>query len=75
MVAYRLALPTTAQLHDVFHVSKLKRCLGDPSVQHILFLATFKDGKPLYKPVKVLQSRIVLQSARSVCQYRDRFEN
>lgn len=34
-VAYRLTLPDHAQLHDVFHVSKLKRCWGDPMVQQL----------------------------------------
>ena len=31
-VAYRLRLPESlAQVHEVFHVSTLRRCLSDPS--------------------------------------------
>lgn len=36
-VAYRLELPETAQLHNVFHISKLKLCRGDPQCNNFHF--------------------------------------
>lgn len=47
-IAYRLALLDTAQLQDMFQVSKLKRCFGDPSIQYLPFPAAFKDHKPFF---------------------------
>lgn len=34
-IAYNLAFPSTTQLHEVFHDSKLKYCIGDPHIQQL----------------------------------------
>ena len=59
-VAYRLTLLATAQLHGVFHDTKLKRCVGDPSTQAIQLPAIFHDHKPVFQTVAVLHTRDVL---------------
>lgn len=74
-VAYRLALPATAQLHDVFHISKLKHCHVDPSIQQLPFLVTFHNDQLIYKPIEILKSRIILQGNNSVGQYLVCWEN
>lgn len=40
-VAYRVGLPSTARIHDVFHVSKLKAYTGDPNCSPTLIPADF----------------------------------
>lgn len=74
-VAYCLTLPDHAQLHDVFHVSKLKRCWGDPTVQQLPLPTAFKDNNQVFQPAEILQSRVVLQHDQPHRQYLIRWEN
>ncbi|KAL5742663.1 hypothetical protein ACOSP7_029395 [Xanthoceras sorbifolium] len=48
-VAYRLELPTSSQIHDVFHVSLLKRHIG----------STTQDSVLLPQPESVLDTRVI----------------
>ena len=67
-VAYRLALPVgLAQIHDVFHVSMLRRYRSDPS--HVI------TGQPIEimdnlsyteEPVQILDTRIRLLRNRQI---------
>lgn len=59
-VAYRLLLPPTAKIHDVFHISLLKKCVGNPSSQYIpLPLSLSKDDFTV-KPMRIVDKRSVL---------------
>lgn len=68
LVAYKLDLPSDARIHDVFHVSKLKRCHGEPSTHSIPLLAQFVNDQPLLQPASVLNSRTILVLGRPVPQ-------
>ena len=58
-VAYRLALPPLAKIHNVVHVSKLKRYFG-PVPDHFTPLPPFTyDSTILPQPEVVLYQRIV----------------
>ena len=59
-VAYRLALPPELEkIHNVFHVSMLRRYRSDPS--HVVFLETIKQRPDLTyeeKPVEILAREV-----------------
>jgi hypothetical protein len=60
-VAYRLALPQGARLHDVFHVGLLKPfyCAPPPAPPP---LSALEEGRLVSIPAKVLQDRRTLDS-------------
>lgn len=73
-VAYRLYLPPGARIHDVFHVSKLKRCHGDPPQQPTPFPSQLIKDRPLLTPAAILDSRIILIRGRPHYQLLVRWE-
>ena len=56
-VAYRLALPLGAQIHNVFHVSQLKKCTGQ-NLQAGALPQCDDVGVIQVKPVAILERRI-----------------
>lgn len=59
-VAYCLQLLPTARIHDVFHISQLKRCHGDPTHQYLPLPLLTHDSGPLISPIKILDSRTIM---------------
>ena len=58
-VAYRLELPPSSKLHPVFHVTVLKKRIGDPSLI-VDELPRFDDeGRMLLQPREALNYRVV----------------
>ena len=56
-VAYRLKLPSSAQIHNVFHISQLKKCKG--TVSHSGELPTCDDnGVLLVEPIAILDRKL-----------------
>jgi hypothetical protein len=56
-MAYKLQLPASSQVHLVFHVSCLKKVIGNKPVQTIL-LELDEEGKIILDPKVVTETRI-----------------
>ncbi|GKA38754.1 ty3-gypsy retrotransposon protein [Tanacetum coccineum] len=62
-VAYKLELPASAQVHDVFHVSQLKKCKNKETVMGS-FPQCGTDGLNAMTPIAVLDRRMVKKKNR-----------
>ena len=68
-VAYRLKLPETARIHPVFHVSLLKKAIGNYQVQSELPTGLGGDCVDTWVPITVLASRVVVKKGEQVKQW------
>jgi hypothetical protein len=58
-VSYQIQLPEKCKLHDIFHVSHLKKHTGPRAVPNSTLPMVTDDGKVKTVPIDVLHHRIV----------------
>lgn len=67
-VAYKLVIPENARIHDVFHVSLLKKHHGPAPSGSPTLPSDFVGSRPLIQPVAVLDKRTILVRNQTIPQ-------
>jgi hypothetical protein len=74
IMAYKLELPASSRVHPVFHVSCLKKVIGNKiPVQNFQNLT--KKGKIILEPQVVTETRIRQLINRSISEYLIKWKN
>ena len=68
-VAYKLKLPAYAKIHDVFHVSLLKKKLGSNVTAEAHLPHLSEAGTVKWEPEAVLQTRLVKRRGEAAAQW------
>ncbi|KAK2426226.1 hypothetical protein QL285_024920 [Trifolium repens] len=63
-VAYKLELPTDAAIHNVFHVSQLKKCTNPSTITNPL-IPTFITDVPTRIPKMILEGKMVKRGSQA----------
>ena len=56
-MAYKLELPTFSRVHPVFHVSCLKKVIGENLLVQTILLELDEEGKIILEPKAVMETR------------------
>ena len=65
-VAYRLKIPTTWNIHDVFHVSQLKQVVGNVQVEQGIKV----DGQEEFEIEKLLGTHVARGRKQNLCKWK-----
>jgi hypothetical protein len=68
-MAYKLELPASSRVHPVFHVSCLKKVIGDKIPVQTIFPELDEEGKIILEPEAITDTRIHQLRNRSISEY------
>jgi hypothetical protein len=68
-MAYKLELPASSRVHPVFHVSCLKKVIGDKIPVQTIFPELDEEGKIILEPKAITDTRICQLKNRSISEY------
>jgi hypothetical protein len=68
-MAYKLEFPASSRVHPVFHVSCLKKIIGENIPVQTIFAELDKEGKIILEPEAITDKRIRKLRNRSILEY------
>jgi hypothetical protein len=68
-MAYKLELPASSQAHPIFHVSCLKKVIGDKILIQTILPKLDEEGKIILDPKAITDTRIRQPRNRSISEY------
>ena len=74
-MAYKLELPTAFRVHPVFHVSCLKKVIGDKLPVQKIFLELYKEGKIVLELEEFTETRTWQLCNRLISEYLIKCKN
>lgn len=75
MVAYKLNLPSSSRIHNVFHVSQLKKKLGKKHSVQTTLPGVDTDGVINPQPVAILDRRLIKKGNKPATMVLIQWEN
>jgi hypothetical protein len=74
-MAYKLELPAASRFHPVFHVSCLKKVIGDKLPIQTILPELDEEGKIILEPEAVIETRTRQLRNRSISEYLIKWKN
>ena len=74
-MAYKLELLATSCVHPVFHVSCLKKVIGDKIPIQTIFPKLDEEGKVILEPEKIFETRTKQLRNRVITEYLIKWKN
>ena len=74
-MAYKLELPASSQVHSVFHVSCLKKVIGENIPVQTIFPELDEEGKIILELEAIMETRTRQLRNRSISEYLIKWKN
>ena len=74
-MAYKLELPDSSRVHPIFHVSFLKKVIGENLLVKTILPELDEEGKIILEPEAVTETRTRQLRNRSISEYLIKWKN